>query len=234
MEKIINGIKIEYEKEDKNQVTLICEKLNEKSRNIMDFFELTEVKNFKIKIWDNKAEYVTHLKGLLDKREYAEWMIAHTYDGNINILPLRHINQDEFNQNETEEGVAINACHEFVHICQQQVNKDDSEGWFLEMLATNLGNPENYGWCKTEFKEYIHFDELKDMNYLVENFDKINGYKYVYLMGQYLLDNKPHSKFMEWIKDSKVLHKERQELFEECKEFYRTYDSEKTLQGEQM
>ncbi|MBQ8762031.1 MAG: hypothetical protein IJZ26_01770 [Clostridia bacterium] len=53
-------------------------------------------------------------------------------------------------------------------------------------------------------------------------------------MGQYLLDNKPHSKFMEWIKEPKVLHEERQELFEECKEFYKTYDSEKTLQGEQM
>ena len=222
MLKFYNGIPIEFEKENQHFVSILKEQLNKKAEIIMEFFGLSKVENFKIKIWNNKQDYINHLKTLLGNREYCSWMTAHTFDGNINMLPLKFVKEVEGREDETEQNLAIDVCHEFVHICQQYINPNDSENWFWEMLATNLGNPESYEWTITEFDKYIKFNEIPNMQYLVDNFDKINGYKYVFLMGQYLLKFKPHNQILEYVKNPTKLHKDREKLFSEVKNFYLT------------
>jgi len=50
MEKTVNGIVLEYSSQDEDLMSEISKKLGEKSQKIMKFFELSEVKNFRIKI----------------------------------------------------------------------------------------------------------------------------------------------------------------------------------------
>ena len=217
MEQAINGITIEFEEENKTLVQALTKELNKKAQNIIDFFELKEVTDFKIKIWNNKEEYINYLKSYLGKREYQPWMTADTCNGNINMLPLKYVREVKGRENETEQDLAYDACHEFVHICQQHVNLADSEFWFWEMLATNLGNPENFSWVNST---NANFDNIPNMKYLADNFDKIGGYKYVFRMGQYLLNNKTHKEILDYVKDENKLKEKREELFEECKIYF--------------
>ena len=69
-------------------------------------------------------------------------------------------------------------AHEFTHICQQEI-KSDSPGWFWEVLATTLDNPE----CQRETNDKFTLDDLNN------NFDKIDGYGAVYKIGKYLFEN---------------------------------------------
>ena len=217
MKQNINGITIEFEEEDRSFVEVLKKELNKKVKNIMDFFELTEVKDFKIKIWNNKDDYIKHLKYYLGNREYQPWMTADTFDGNINMLPLKYVHEVKNREDETEQDLAYDACHEFVHICQQHVSQTADEPWLWEMLATNLGNPENLSWVNSS---NTNFNDIPNMKYLADNFDKINGYKYVFQMGQYLLKNKSHQEILGYVKDENKLKEHREELFEECKNFY--------------
>ena len=105
-------------------------------------------------------------------------MIANTEDGNINMQSLDLIRQLNDYNNYTEEEFCYNAAHEFTHICQQEINSN-SPGWFWEVLATNLGNPE----CQHEATEPFTLEDLNN------NFDKIDGYGIAYKIGKYLFKN---------------------------------------------
>ena len=79
-------IQIDYDKNDKNFAEKLLAELQDHNQKIMSFFNIKKVDNFKIKIWSDKQKYVHHLQTFLENRPYQEWMIAHTYDGNINML----------------------------------------------------------------------------------------------------------------------------------------------------
>lgn len=89
-------------------------------------------------------------------------------------------------------------CHEFVHICQQNLEVEQIETdiyWFWEALATNLGNPDNFS--------VINFDispkELKEFNNVK------NNYNIAFTIGKYMLINIPHDTLIEYIKYSSKL-----------------------------
>lgn len=232
MQKIVNGIVIEYSPKDENLIKLIVDKLSEKAKKIMDFFELNEMKHFKIKIWDDLEKYKTHLLPYLkaNNEEYHDWIIQHTMDGNINLLPIRLVRQTGTNKNMTESDIAIVACHEFVHICQQHTVKNEtgSSYWFWEALATNLGNPEDFQWIKTEFKKYINFDEVNDIASLIEITNN-STYNYAFLVGNYMLKNYPHKKMLDYIKDEPKLEKDSEKILQEAKQFYKNFKKAKIM-----
>lgn len=145
-------------------------------------------KKVTIKLYDNLGEYKDNIttsfktafvNGESDQeREFQYWMIANTEDGNINMQSLDLVRKLDDYVDYTEEEFCYNAAHEFTHICQQAIGSN-SPGWFWEVLATNLGNPE----CQHKTTESF---TLKDLN---ENFDRIDGYGIVYKIGQYLFEN---------------------------------------------
>ena len=127
-------------------------------------------------------------------REYQSWMIANTEDGNINMQSLDLVMTQKDYSLYTEEEFCYNACHEFTHLCQQQIGSENP-GWFWEVIATTLGNPE----CQHEIKENF---SLEDIN----NFDQIDGYSAVYKIGKYLFSNYPHDLILEMIKNNEKLN----------------------------
>lgn len=199
-----NNYIIYYNECDEKYLKKLKNILQERTPIILDFFKITDRKKVVIKLYDNLDEYKENIKksfhhalenGECDQeREFQEWMIANTEDGNINMQSLDLVRQLDDYRNYTEDEFCYNAAHEFTHICQQRIGSN-SPGWFWEAIATNLGNPE----CQQETSEAF---TLKDLN---ENFDQIDGYGAAYKIGKYLFRNYEKDYILELTKDNQEL-----------------------------
>ena len=201
---------IEYSENDAVYINDIIITLSENSERIMNFFKLTKLNSkVRIAIWDSVDSYRSQLEPQLLKvgKEYKEWMIADTYDGNINMMAVSAVqttkNREDYSLAEFLECV----CHEFVHICQKTL-KGNASSWIWEMLATNLGNPSN--------KKIIPIDVTLDE--LNKNFDNIkNSYSIAYTIGQYLFENCSDNHILKIVIDNN--EDEIKNLFEKAKEW---------------
>lgn len=197
-----------YNECDKRYIEKLIKIVKNRMPSILNFFKINYDKKIVIKLYNNLDEYKNNLinsferqameeslkeKKKVDAREYKNWMIANTEDGNINMQSFDLvIKQDEY-KNYTEEEFCYNACHEFVHLCQQYL-KSENPGWFWEVLATYLGNPE----CQHEIKESF---SLEDLN----RFDEVDGYGIVYTIGKYLFENFSQEDILEMVKNNDKL-----------------------------
>lgn len=184
---------IYYNNRDKKYIDKLIDIIKKRMPQILSFFHINYDDKIIIKLYDNIVEYRDNLetsfrneaekesvkqKKQIKPREYQNWMIANTEDGNINMQSLDLVLlQDEY-KDYTEEEFLLNACHEFTHLCQQKVGSNNP-GWFWEVLATVLGNPE----CQHESERPFTITDLD------ENFDKIDGYGVVFKIGKYLFAN---------------------------------------------
>ena len=214
MELTINGITIEYDRKDGNLAIEILKQLEQKSEKIMKFFEQKEVKDFRIKIWNDYEAFKVFTLPYLQENNEAEsisWVTAHTFDDNINMLPKRYVSKI-WKRDVSDEELAIDACHEFVHICHMRYyGKNDCENtWFWEALATNLGNPENFEWVNDEYDKYVDWKKFSFNNF------KDSSYKYVYCIGNYMLKNLEHKKVLEYVKTPKVLKSDEDKILKDA------------------
>lgn len=200
---------IYYNECDRRYIDKLVKIVRLRIPSILDFFKLTYNKKIVIKLYENLEKYKENLissfeseareKSIetgekIEPREYQSWMIANTEDGNINMQSLDLVlTQDDYSLY-TEEEFCYNAAHEFTHLCQQQIGSDNP-GWFWEVIATTIGNPE----CQHEIKESFTFEDLND-------FDKIDGYGAVYKIGKYLFSNYSKDLILEMVKDSKKIN----------------------------
>lgn len=184
---------IYYNDCDKLYINKMRDIVKERMPKILSFFKIKYDRKIVIKLYDKLDEYKNNLESSFKReaellsnktgkqvqpREYQYWMIANTEDGNVNMQSLNLVRSMDDYKNYTEHEFLFNACHEFTHLCQQQVGSTNP-GWFWEVLATVLGNPE----CQYETKESFTVSDLD------ENFDKIDGYGATYKIGKYLFSN---------------------------------------------
>lgn len=200
---------IYYNECDRRYIDKLVKIVRFRIPSILDFFKLSYNKKIVIKLYENLEKYKENLissfeseareKSIetgekIETREYQSWMIANTEDGNINMQSLDLVlTQDDYSLY-TEEEFCYNAAHEFTHLCQQQIGSDNP-GWFWEVIATTIENPE----CQHEIKEHFTFEDLND-------FDKIDGYGAVYKIGKYLFSNYSNDFILEMVKDSKKIN----------------------------
>lgn len=204
---------IYYNECDKRYIDLLVRLLNEKMPYICDFFKIVYDKKVVIKLYDNLEEYISNIENSFKKeaevmkqdspRKYQNWMIANTEDGNINMQSLDLVKKQEDFKYYTEQIFCYNACHEFTHLCQQYLNSENP-GWFWELIATNIGNPEVQHECDDNFT-------LKDLN---EKFDDIDGYGIVYKFGKYIFENYDRETILSWIKDNEKFMNEIQNIID--------------------
>ena len=204
---------IEIENDSKNTelASKLRTELSKHSQDIMDFFGLKEVTGFKIKIWNDLDAYRLDLETHLGERNYQEWMIAHTYGGNINMLGFELVKQLKSHADDTEKDFLETICHEFVHICHDRSTSIPAghNGWFWEMLATNLGNPSNFdGWTPPDFSKFT----IEDLKF---RFDEINGYPLVFYMGQFVLSKYTNEQILDWVKSPDKLDEVSAELYQQ-------------------
>lgn len=197
---------IYYNECDKKYIDLLVKLLNERIPSICNFFGIIYDKKIVIKLYDNLEKYIINIEDSFKKetqedktepRTYQTWMIANTEDGNINMQSLDLVKKQDDYKNYTDEIFCYNACHEFTHLCQQYLNSKNP-GWFWELIATNIGNPEVQHECNDSFT-------LKDLN---ERFDDIDGYSIVYKFGKYIFENYDRKTILSWIKDNEKFMKE--------------------------
>ena len=212
---------IYYNECDNKYISDLVNTVKNRMPNILDFFKIKRDKKIVIKLYNNVDEYKDNLEKSFKRqaieeskkegkeikpREYQSWMIADTEDGNINMLSLDLVLQNPDFKNYTVKEFCFNACHEFTHLCQQQISSN-SPGWFWEVLATTLGNPECQHSCNDIFT-------LKDLE---ENFDNIDGYGIAYKIGRYLFENYDNDFILSLVTDNKELYKFVESLFSENK-----------------
>lgn len=171
---------IYYNDCDKKYLDKLITVFESRRQKILDFFKLEDFKPT-IKLYANISEYkdniIESFKRNYGDREYQDWMIANTEDGNINMLSLDLVKKIEGFNNYSEEEFCYNTAHEFTHVCQERVGSNNP-GWFWETLATNLGNPE----CQHDVKEPFTLEQLET------SFDSIDGYGAVYSIGKELFN----------------------------------------------
>lgn len=198
---------IYYNDCDKRYIELLVKTINERSPFICDFFEIVYDEKIVIKLYNNLEEYKKNLEDSFRRqnleREYENWMIANTEDGNINMQSLDLVKEQDDFKYYTDQIFCYNACHEFTHLCQQYLNSKNP-GWFWELIATNIGNPENQHECNDNFT-------LEELN---EKFDEIDGYGIVYKFGKYIFENYDRDTILSWVKDNEKFMEEIEGIIE--------------------
>lgn len=200
--------KIYYNECDSRYIEKLILILKTRMPKILNFFQIKYNKKIVIKLYNNIDEYKTNLVESFEReakeasfkigqevkiREYQNWMIANTEDGNINMQSLDLVMIQDDYKNYTEEAFCYNACHEFTHLCQQQIGSENP-GWFWEVLATNLGNPE----CQHEITGRFTLEDLDD-------FDNMDGYGAAYKIGKYLFNNYSNAQILEMVNSNEKL-----------------------------
>ena len=192
---------IYYNECDKDYINLLVKTINERSIFICDFFGIVYNEKIVIKLYNNLEEYKKNLEDSFRRqnleRKYENWMIANTEDGNINMQSLDLVKQQDDFKYYTDQIFCYNACHEFTHLCQQYLNSKNP-GWFWELIATNIGTPENQHEC----------DDIFTLEALYERFHDIDGYGIVYKFGKFIFENYDRNTILSWIKDNEKFKKE--------------------------
>lgn len=176
---------------------------------IMLKLRLSKLKDKKrIIIFNDRDNYKKHIEQYF---EFKDYMCADTNDGNINMLSLEEAHKCEEHKNMTLKDMEQNICHEFVHVCQQEL-EIESIGydivWFWEALATNIGNPEQF--------ETIEIDDISKIN----DFNNMNNnYSIAFTIGKYMLENIDMSKIIEYIKYPQRLKEDEQIILDKSIEW---------------
>lgn len=196
---------IYYEQED--GIEQLLGTLTQNMERILRFFRLEQLREkVEVVIYSTVATYRAHVEEC--GQTYYEWMIADTFDGKINVSSMEVCRKSSSHRNMNAEEYAKLIIHEFVHVCQQEVNLN-SYGceWFWEALATNLADQKmNYPQtlCSKE-KLMFHYAEIP------------NAYSISYHMGQYMLQNLPEEKIYEYIVNPDILWEDTEKLLEALK-----------------
>lgn len=209
MKKELDKFVIHYQVEDKSYIDKLIGVLESKILEIMTFFKLSDIdEKIIIKIYDDKDKYKRDLinawKGQGVVREFCDNFIANTEDGCINMLSFDLIRSIDDFKNYSIDEFCYNVRHEFVHICQQIVGSKNA-GWFWEVIATNLGNPE----CQRKVRINCSLNDIK------YHFDEIDGYGVVYTIGKYLFSNYSKDFILDLVLNNDKLLNFESRLFDE-------------------
>lgn len=201
---------IYYSRDCEGLVEEISGTLLENMERIMDFFRLEKLeKKIFVVIYSETNTYTSHVEEC--GQAYYEWMIADTFDGRIHVLSLEACRRSPSHAHMDREEYARLIVHEFVHICQQQV-EPNCYGciWFWEALATNLAGqamgPVEIGCGEEELM--FHYQELPD------------AYAISYRLGKYMLEHMPHEQIYNYIRRPADLWEDTEEILEAAKQAF--------------
>lgn len=196
---------IYYNECDSEYISDLINTIKSNLGRIMDFFMIGSFRQKKIiKIWNNLNDYIVHLESYIE--EYYYWMVADTYDNNINILSYDlYLSAHEDGNMSDYQGIIV---HELVHACQQELNPDAKNVvWFWEALAVNLSN-----------QRFHLIDVRYSTEDIIHNYHLLrDSYPVSYTLGRYLLENYPVSQLLEYVKYPEKLVQDTEYILEKAK-----------------
>lgn len=184
--------------------------LLENMERIMVFFQLEKLdRKIPVVIYPETGAYLVHLEQC--GQAYYEWMIADTFDGRINVLSLEACRCSSYHARMDREEYARLIIHEFVHICQKQV-EPDCYGciWFWEALATNLA-----GQVMASVEINCSREELM-FHYL----ELPAAYAISYRLGKYMLEHLPYEQIYNYIRKPAALREDTEKILEQAKQHF--------------
>lgn len=199
---------IRYDRDCAGLVEGIAGTLRENMERIMLFFRLNKLdRRISVIIYSDTGAYISHIGEC--GQTYYEWMIADTFDGRIHILSLEACRRSRSHAQMGREEYTRLIVHEFVHICQQQV-EPNCYGciWFWEALATNLAGqimePVQISCSREELM--FHYQELP------------NAYAISYRLGKYMLEHLSQERIYDYIRRPTALWEDTEKILEEVKQ----------------
>ena len=100
--------------------------------------------------------------------------------------------------------------HEFVHISQQESEKEHIKEdivWFWEALATNLGNPEKYKTISISATN----EDINNFNCSADN------YPIAFTIGKYILEKYSNEEILEYVKYPSKLENDSEKILNDAK-----------------
>lgn len=180
-----------YYDEELSYIPEVVEYLELRMDEIMSFFKLDSLSSKKkIIVYNDLELYKRHIEKFY---QYQDYMRADTNDGNINLLSVEAAHNTKEHSQMTVDELKSTILHEFVHICQQEAQKETIDNeiiWFWEALATNLGNPEKFSKILITATN----DEINNFIFLPYN------YPIAFTIGNYILENYTNEEILEYVK----------------------------------
>jgi hypothetical protein len=193
-------------------ITDLIEALEENLGRIMRFFELSRLtKKIAVRLWNSTEAYAHYLKPYIG--EYHSWLVADTYNGDINILAYALFIQSDGREKSTMDDYRKVIVHELVHACQKEVNPQAKDVfWYWEALATNLAG-----------QQYPLLDIPYTMPELSRGFMNLhNSYTAAYTLGRYLLEHYSNERLLEYARKPSGLIADSERILKETKSWVHT------------
>lgn len=197
-----DNFNINYTHESQAFIDLLSQTLSDNLERILCFFGLKSLRDKKeIIVYSDLSDYIAHITKYTHR--YQDWMIADTFDGNINILSLDNCRKTNSHGNMSYEDYSKVIVHELVHACQQEIN-ENAYGceWFWEALATNLSGQTTKVIEISCTKEQLMFDYA----------NLPNAYAISYNLGKYMLENMSHEKILEYAAHPELLWNDTEKI----------------------
>lgn len=178
--------------------------INEKKKEIFDFFESKEVAlDFNIYVYNSKEKLI---KGIEQRgfKNQPDYMCAcfKDEDKSLNFfVPKEKPSKNEFSKEEYKQII----YHELIHGITYLLFKNQPE-WLCEGIAKYLDNEYSKG-IDSLLKNYIH-KQLIPNQYEIENefgMHNYDSYIYAYIMVSYLIETLGKKEFITLLKDNKKL-----------------------------
>ena len=201
---------IHYTNKDSDYIKDVINGLEDKYREIMNFFGIRHFKKkLIINIWDSCDKYREYYNKKMKpyNKEVGDWEVGRSIynkdEFRIDVIGVEEARKCKGHDNYSLDNFIKVIIHEFVHSCHFQYRgNNDVITWIAEALATNLSN---------------QYDNLPI--YLDVSFDDIMNkqvnYCNYYAMGNYLLNACSCEYVLKLAKDDEFLKKESRKVYDD-------------------
>lgn len=220
-----NFFEINYSDSLSNFAKELFLELNNKRKEILNFFELKDFRKVKVLLFDNNKEFRDYVLSLRGKEAFLPKYASGVFDQGKMIC---YINPETIKNKNIFNLKIKQSIHELIHIICEEKIYNERLIWLDEGLALNLSG--EYGNLKQEekFKYFLEeaifkikiFPDMNNLNW--ENFsnDEYNGYDLSYLCVRYLLETKDKNELQKIIKDYNTAYKIGNKILSEAIEYY--------------
>lgn len=210
MRKELEYIVIDYTKDDVDYIDTLCNSLNEKSKEVIQFLNIKEFgEKVKVKLWNSIEEFRNLHKSLFHKvdanGQVPNWISGFALGNEVQTLSLAQYRKTKNHECATIIDLEKLIIHEFTHAAHSRLHDNRIMLWLTEGLATFLAH--QYDDKELEFNATL--EEIKVGK---------TSYTNYYIMFNYVLNTYGKDYILKLIKDEELLQNETNRLYEETKE----------------
>lgn len=211
-------INIEYSKKDDLYIDELTKYIEQNSKEIVEFFDITNFKNkVEVKLWDDLEKYRKRNFNICNNvgnsvEDVPKWSCGFTYvidnTSYIETLCLSEYVKTKSHETGTLDDLKYLIMHEFTHACHFKINEKSCK-WLSEGLATMISK--QYKNCKLKLDATL--EQIKNDCYV----DYTNYYTIIY----YIYETYGKNYILKLINDYELQKLEIEKLYRETLDYIR-------------